>query len=41
MIVEAVRGVVIERLREPGSHRGNVEIDVDMIVSVFKRGMSA
>lgn len=41
MIVEAVRGVVIERLREPASQRGNVEYDVDMIVSVFKRGISA
>jgi len=41
MIVEAVRGVVIERLREPVSHRGSVEDDVEMIVSVFKRGMLA
>jgi len=41
MIVEAVRGVVIERLRESGSGRGNVEDDVEMIVSVFKRGMLA
>lgn len=41
MIVEAVRGVVIERLREPGSRRGNVEDDVEMIVSVFNRGMLA
>jgi AcrR family transcriptional regulator len=41
MIVEAVRGVVIERLREPVSHRGNVEDDVEMIVSVFKQGMLA
>ena len=41
MIVEAVRGVVIERLREPVSRRGNVEDDVEMIVSVFKRGMLA
>ena len=41
MIVEAVRGVVIERLREPGSRRGDIEDDVEMIVSVFKRGMLA
>jgi AcrR family transcriptional regulator len=41
MIVEAVRGVVIERLREPVSRRGNVEDDVEMIVSVFKQGMLA
>jgi AcrR family transcriptional regulator len=41
MIVEAVRGVVIERLREPVSRRGNVEDDVEMIVSVFKQGMFA
>ena len=41
MIVEAVRGVVIERLREPVGQRGDVENDVEMIVSVFGRGMSA
>lgn len=41
MIVEAVRGVVIERLREPVGQRGDVENDVEMIVSVFERGMSA
>lgn len=41
MIVEAVRGVVIERLRERPSDRISVESEVEMIVSVLMRGMSA
>jgi len=40
MIVEAVRGVVIERLREPAGRRSSLDADVDMIVSVFVKGMT-
>jgi TetR/AcrR family fatty acid metabolism transcriptional regulator len=41
MIVEAVRGVVIERLRERANRRVSVASDVEMLVSCFMRGMSA
>jgi len=41
MIVEAVRGVVIERLRERGRDKPSVESDAQMIVSVLMRGISA
>ena len=41
MIVEAVRGVVIERLREPVSRRTSLDADVEMLVSLFMKGMAA
>lgn len=41
MIVEAVRGVVIERLRERGRDKPSVENDVETIVSVLMRGITS
>lgn len=41
MIVEAVRGVVIERLRERGRDKPSVESETEMIMSVLMRGISA
>jgi AcrR family transcriptional regulator len=41
MIVEAVRGVVIERLSERGRDKPSVESDAELIVSIFMRGISA